>query len=240
MDATIRIRPDSSQLVLGERTVPMHTLWLGGIPRGAVLILLDADSTDYDSAEAMNELATHGYESLAAVQPADLDDESRAALVDLLVARLAERGWTGEQIGVIGFGTGGSAALLAAVDATFGGAVSVAPTGLATLLTEPDRLSDVRLRTPWLGLFGSKDASVSGEVLADLRSTLESQTPVYSEVVQYPGVAGGFYRDSHRPLVHAAAFDAWQRIVEWLDAMVVPRPTPLAEVWRLRVAVSAH
>jgi carboxymethylenebutenolidase len=106
---------------------------------------------------------------------------------------------------------------------------------MASLLAEPDRLgAGAGVSTPWLGMFGTEDADVSREVLSTLVTALGPQSPIYTELVRYPGVAGGFYRDSHRPLVHAAAFDSWQRIIEWLDARVAPRLTPLAEAWRSR------
>jgi carboxymethylenebutenolidase len=232
VDAAVHIEPDTSEVVLGSSTVPARTLWLGGIPRGAVLLLLDAETTDFDPAEAMNELAAHGYESLAAVDRTDVDDVSRLGLVDSLATRLGERGWTGEQIGLVGFGSGGRTALLAAAARTFGGAVSVAPRGISTLLGEPERLgAGAGLRTPWLGMFGTDDAPTTRDALS---AALGPDSPVYTELVHYPGVSGDFYRDSHRPLAHAAAFDSWQRIVEWLNARVVPRPTPLAEAWRAR------
>ncbi|WP_412520746.1 dienelactone hydrolase family protein [Actinomadura madurae] len=240
MEEKVRVQPRSTEVVLGERTVPIHTLWLGGIPRGAVLILLDADSTDYDRTEAMNKVAAHGYESVAATHLRDSKAEWGDTLVDVLVTRLAERGWSEEQIGIVGFGTGGSAALFAAGRVPLGGAVSVAPTGMPALLMEGDRVSRLSLRAPWLGLLASGDGPASGEWPVVLTSALMSRTRVYSEVVQYPDVGEDFYRDSHEPPVHAAAFDSWQRIIEWLDAMVAPRPTPLATAWRLRYAASVH
>jgi carboxymethylenebutenolidase len=234
VDPAVRIQPDVVHVAAGSRSVPAHALWLGGIPRGAVLLLLDAETADYDGAEAMNEFAGHGYESLAAVVTG-ADDEDEHDLIDALVGQLGERGWSDEQIGVVGFGSGGRTALIAAARGGFGGAVSVAPTGMASLLAEPDRLgAGAGVSTPWLGMFGTEDADVSREVLSTLVTALGPQSPIYTELVRYPGVAGGFYRDSHRPLVHAAAFDSWQRIIEWLDARVAPRLTPLAEAWRSR------
>jgi carboxymethylenebutenolidase len=53
-------------------------------------------------------------------------------------------------------------------------------------------------------------------------------------VVTYPGVSRTYYRDSYEAAAHAAAFDTWQRVVEWLNRRVVPRSTPLAEAWRAR------
>lgn len=239
METAVRISPGSSDLRWGDRAIPVYTLWLGGIPRGAVLLLLDGGSAEFDAADAMNVLATHGYESIAAVPPADLDDDSCTTLVDTLTVRLGERGWAGEQIGVLGLGTSGRAALIAALTDAFGAAVSVAPAGRPPTSPRKHR-TGADLRTPWLGLLGAQDLFSAGGVLADLLPPLEAESPVHRELVRYDGVDGDFFRDSPRPSVHAAAFDSWQRIIEWLDAMVVPRPTPLAVAWRMRTAGSTR
>jgi hypothetical protein len=53
--------------------------------------LLDAETVDCDGAEAMNELAGHGYESPAAVVTG-ADDEDEHDLIGALVGQLGERG----------------------------------------------------------------------------------------------------------------------------------------------------
>ena len=58
--------------------------------------------------------------------------------------------------------------------------------------------------------------------------------PAFTQLVVYPGVGPDFHRDAAPALVHAAAFDCWQRVVEWLNVRVSPRPTPYAELWELR------
>jgi len=208
-----RIEPEVVQVGAG---VTATEITLGGVPRGAIIVLCDAGRLS-DAAEPMNGLAEHGYESVAAEVSGGAGD-----VVGSLLAHLGARGWEAEQVGVIGYGAGGRAALLTAAEFTLGAAVTIAPDGPVSDPREP-------LRTPWLGLFGGDAAG-----LRRLGETLYERSPVYTEVVCYPAAGSGFHRDSAEAPVHAAAFDSWQRTVEWLNLRVVPRLTPLARAWRAR------
>jgi carboxymethylenebutenolidase len=181
----------------------------------------------------MNDLAEHGYESVAADLGPDTAEDDGAALGHLrtLLDRLAARGWDLDQIGVVGYGSGGRAALLAAAAMELGAAVSVRPVLPAGL----DARAVGPVRTPWLGLFGALDERPKGSVAA-FDAALAASSPVFTQVVVYPGVTGEFVHDGLHPLTHAAAYDSWQRTVEWLNARVVPRPTPLARAWNDRLA----
>jgi carboxymethylenebutenolidase len=226
--------------------MPAAELHLGGVPRGAAIILRGQDSGWADAAELMNGLAEHGYESVAAdvaraaAGGAPPTDDGLVADVLTLLERLARRGWSPEQVGVVGYDLGGRAALLAASVNVLGAAVSVNPAGVAHPLGDalPPLLGFPRgVVTPWLGLFGALDEWTGPVVASRLGGALEARSPVHTEFVVYPGVAGDFYRHSSEVLAHAASFDCWQRIVEWLNLRVVPRPTPLAEAWRRRQLV---
>jgi carboxymethylenebutenolidase len=83
-------------------------------------------------------------------------------------------------------------------------------------------------------MFAERDERTGPAVAGRLASSLDELSPVYTQLVVYHGVSGGFCRDSAEAVAHAAAFDCWQRIVEWLNLRVVPRLTPLAEAWRRR------
>ena len=65
---------------------------------------------------------------------------------------------------------------------------------------------------------------------------LDQTSPVYTQLVTYPGVSGTFYQESAESLAHAASFDAWQRALEWFNLRVVPRPSQLAELWERKKA----
>jgi carboxymethylenebutenolidase len=218
--AVPRIVPSTGEIESPRGALRVAEIRLGGVPRGAAIVLCDAGALDRDAADAMNGLAEHGYESIAAdlTRTGPVTDDDALRDVGLVLDHLGERGWSAEQIGLVGYGFGGGIALLAAAEFGLGAAVSVAPVGA------PEPLP---VRTPWLGIFGDGGPWSLGETLA-------SRSPVYTELVSYPGVTGEFYRGSSEAPAHAASFDSWQRTVEWLNLRVVPRLTPLAEAWRMR------
>ena len=101
----------------------------------------------------------------------------------------------------------------------------------------PALVSDVV--TPWLIMVGSSDPSAPAAALTSLAGVLDERAAKYTQVVRFPGVAADYYQRSTESLELAASFDYWQRTLEWLNAQVEPRPTPLAQAWRDRHAVSA-
>ncbi|KOU59802.1 hypothetical protein ADK57_32250 [Streptomyces sp. MMG1533] len=212
-----RIQPDDVRIGGGLRAAEIR---LGGVPRGAVVLLTEAGDP-VDTAEVMNRLAEQGYETFAAEVSGDggAPDALRA-----LLGRAGARGWAGEQVGLVGYGVGAQVALRAAEELELGAAVSVAPTRLPKTLA---------LRTPWLGLVGVPDAQAEAAVRRVSRE-LALHAPVHTELVGYRGLGGSFHHDPADQRAHAAAFDCWQRTVEWLNLRVVPRLTPLARQWRAR------
>ncbi|MBB3082376.1 dienelactone hydrolase family protein [Geodermatophilus sabuli] len=233
MATAVRIEPDVTEVPSGGRSLEVATVALGGVPRGAVVLLSGAGGLRHvEVVDAMNELAEHGYESVAAdLGPAE-DDDAALEHLRTLLDRLAARGWDLDQIGVVGYGSGGRVALLAAAAMELGAAVSVRPVlpaGLDARPVDP-------VRTAWLGLFGALDERTPPGSLAAFGAALAASSPVFTQVVSYPGVTGEFVHDGLHPLTHAAAYDSWQRTVEWLNARVVPRPTPLARAWHERLA----
>lgn len=221
MGTVIRIRPDVSTAPTADGPLPVMEIVLGGTPRGAVLMLCDAGSLEHAAADVLNGLAEHGYSALAAEpRPAGAGGLGPDAVA--LLARLREQGWVDAQIGVVGYGSGAATALAVATRVPVGAAVGLAASPLAV----PARAV---LQAPWLGMY-----SGGGQHDASLRAWLDRQS-VYSRLVTYPGTADTCYRTPGRTEDRVAAFDAWQRTVEWLNLRVEPRPTPLAERWAAAV-----
>jgi carboxymethylenebutenolidase len=131
---------------------------------------------------------------------------------------------------VVGYGTGGPAALAAAIRHTLGAAVTVAPRWRLGSGT-PNASLAAQLRTPWLGLIAENDADAAPGPLEALADAMSKYSPVYTRLVVYPGYSGPVHHDRGDTAGHAAAFDSWQRTLEWLELRVVPRPTPLAQAW---------
>jgi carboxymethylenebutenolidase len=235
MDDLVRIEPTRGRVTTSHGEVAVLEIELGGCPRGLVLLLGDTKGLGHEASETMNRLAEHGYETLAACVPA----RGFGDLVGVLIDRAKNRGWAAEQVAILGVGVGGRGALMAAMAEEVAAAVSVSPTfGSVSDAVAAEPLPDLVdvLRTPWLGLFGEHDAAVGPEELVELRSVLDARSDVFSRVVRYPGVGRDFHERSADGVSYAASYDGWQRVIEWLDARVAPRLTPLAMAWRDRHA----
>ncbi|WP_068262018.1 dienelactone hydrolase family protein [Janibacter limosus] len=224
MSTDVRIDPEVSTITVDGASVEVLSLLLGGVPRGAAVVLAGPDGLDgIGAVETMNSLAQHGYESVL------VSDDGDVAVVDALVALLAERDWEDEQIGLIGYGQGARTVLEAAAGRAYGAAVSIPREPRQLLVPEPI----TALRTAWLGMVGQGEHRGLPSALAAYRDDLEDRAHEYTRIVGYPGAEHAL-RDSTRPREHAAAFDAWQRTAEWLNKRVAPRPTPFAQIWRER------
>lgn len=242
MTPRVWINPRRDTVATAIGTVNITQVDLGGIPRGAVLVLTAGSDFGHHVATLLNELAEHGYESVAAdmTSAGRNDDTIRTALAELLT-HVGKRGWHREQTGVIGYGCAGRLALLAASQFTLGAAVSVSPRNLFgtadQLFNETTALAS-RIRTPWLVMFGENDPWAPDAARRELERTLRSAAPAYTQIVCYPGVGGDFYRKSRESFEIAASYDCRQRILEWLNLRVAPRLTPRARAWRQRQAAS--
>lgn len=231
MSTDVRIDPEVTTVTVAGVTVRESALLLGGVPRGAAVIVLGPDGLrSLESVELMNSLAQHGYESVLA-EPEDLGQEDDVArrVVQHLVDRMTARGWTHEQMGLLGYGQGARAVLVAAAETTFGAAVSL-PRDPRQLLV-PDRV--VELRTPWLGMVGLGPQRRLSSELAVYRDEVAAASTEHVSLIGFSGVAHCL-DDTSDARAHGVAFDAWQRTAEWLNTRVEPRPTPLAIAWRER------
>ncbi len=242
MTPAVWITPRRDRLTTILGTVHIAQVDLDGIPRGAVLVMGADRDFEHEAAPILNDLAVHGYESVAADMTAtDGTDDALIEVVAELVHHVGTRGWHTEQIGVIGYGRSGRLALLACSHLGLGAAVSISPSQLFTsdnhLSPEISELAST-VRTPWLGMYGENDPAVTATACIELDRALRHDAPAYTQVVRYPGVGGDFYRRSSESLEIAASYDSWQRTVEWLNLRVAPRLTPLAEAWRQRQAAS--
>jgi carboxymethylenebutenolidase len=219
----LRIDPLIIDVQAPPRTLRIAQITLSGIPRGAAAVVVGSDSSQLDGIGVMNALAEHGYESALVsmphhLGPDDLTAQRHGEVVDQLARQLGERGWSSEQIGLIGYGRGARAVLSAAASTRYGAAVGVSS---ATQIP----LTELRgpVVTPWLGLFADLGTG-RGEV-GRATEAQDRRSPAHVQTVEYRGVGADFYQVSATPISHAAAFDSWQRTIEWLNLRVVPPAT---------------
>jgi carboxymethylenebutenolidase len=240
VSTAVRIEPEVARVRSGPRDLEVASISLGGVPRGAVVLLTGAGGLQHmELVDAMNGLAEHGYESVAAEvgpTPESEGDEVVLGHLRTLLDRLEGRDWSLDQVGVVGYGYGGYAALLAAASLTLGASISVDPVPTGTVRHRPVP----SVRTPWLGMFGDSDGELGAGEVAAFGAAIAARSPVFTQVVSYPGVGRELVHDGMDALGHAAAYDSRQRVVEWFNARVVPRPTPLARAWAERRATRSR
>ena len=243
MQSVVLITPQRDQLAHAGGSVEVAQIALGGVPRGAALVLCSPRQRDGEDALVLNELAMHGYEGIAATVDGTEALDAHESIVERMMERLAQRGWQPGQVGVIAYECPIRPAARLGAGVGFGALVTISPTGLVEDGTDrlaPDLPALVsEIVTPWLIMAGSSDPSAPAGALASLAQVLDERAGKYAQVVRFPGVAGDYYQRSIESLELAASFDYWQRTLEWLNAQVEPRPTPLAQAWRDRHAVSA-
>jgi carboxymethylenebutenolidase len=223
-DRVIQLEPQYGVVMVGDAPLPIAEIELAGSTRGAAIVAVQAGTLS-DIGTRATQLVGHGYATLA-TDLSVVPEDRRIHALALLVDRLAERDWSLEQIGAIGYGDGGTEMFDAATRFGFGAAVSVA----ADLSTR--RTARGVLRSPWLGLFGGAGGQHDAAHIREVSGRLADASGVYCEVVSYPDVDQNWYRNSFGAKHLAAEFDSWQRTVEWLNLRVAPRPSPLLRAWR--------
>lgn len=245
MNKVVRIEPDRSSIETPHGPLELVEIALGGTPRGMVLLLCEQGGLEREAVDVVNMLAQHGYESLATEIVTGASEESQetedplrgggvAQHLKAVIGLALERGWEAEQMGMVGIGLGGRAVLAAASSLHLGAAVSFSPTVNHTVSDGPDNLlngAPPAIRTPWLGLFGDRDAAAPPEDVRTLARSLDDHSDEYTQVVRYANVGREFYHRSGDGVSYAASHDGWQRAMEWLDARVTPMLTPLAKEW---------
>jgi carboxymethylenebutenolidase len=164
---------------------------------------------------------TAPYDDFSRVAPLlkGLDDEATLVDVDAARAHLHGAGWRERQTGIVGFCLGGRVTFLVAARRSLGAAVGFYGGGIVT--PRPQRPALVgecaTLRTPWLGLFGDRDAGIPVADVETLRAALAAAR-VPAEIVRYSEADHGFFCDERASYQRAAAEDAWLRTLAWFEA----------------------
>jgi carboxymethylenebutenolidase len=206
--------------------------------RGGVVVLQEAFGLTSHIRSICDRLAAAGYHAVAPAlyhrEGAPVVDYSRMDLAQPLMAKLRaddlmadtassaaylnDAGFPAAQVAVLGFCLGGSVALYAATVLDFGAAVTFYGGGVSAGRFEMPPLKDLgpAIRCPWLGLFGAQDHTIPPEDVEALRAAV-AKSPADTELVCYPEAGHGFNCDERASFVPAAAADALQRTLAFLN-----------------------
>jgi carboxymethylenebutenolidase len=149
-----------------------------------------------------------------------VSDDTVLADVDATLGLVIESGFDAAHTGIVGFCFGGRVTFLVAARRSLGAAVGFYGGGIVSAghLPFPPLVDEATtLRTPWLGLFGDRDASIPVEDVELLREALRA-APVDADVVRYPEAAHGFHCDARADYHEASARDGWTRAQAWFEA----------------------
>ena len=130
----------------------------------------------------------------------------------------------GNRVGITGFCWGGRITWLYAARGGPAGAPKAAAAWYgrisnATNALQTKSVVDVgsKLKTPVLGLYGGKDASIPIAHIEMMRKEIAASTPKNaSEIVVYADAQHGFNADYRPSYNKAAAEDAWKKMLEWM------------------------
>jgi carboxymethylenebutenolidase len=222
--------------------MPAYVAVPQGTPRGAVVVIQEAFGVTSHIEDVARRFALAGWHAVAPalfhrqgapvfayddfehVRPTMQTLTAGGITTDVTAtfAQLEAAGIPAERIGVVGFCMGGSVALYAATLRRIGAAVSFYGGGVAEGRFGLPSLIELapQLTAPWLGLYGDLDKGIPVEEVEALRHAAAGSL-VETEIVRYADADHGFHCDD-RPAVFnpAAAADAWQRTLGWLDRHV--------------------
>ncbi len=215
-----------------------------GEARGAVIVVQEAFGVNNHIQDVAGRFANEGWHAVAPeffhragpepVAPYDdfskvmalyegLDQDGALRDVDATLGLLHGEGFGDASIGAVGFCWGGHISFLIAARRAIGASVGFYGGGIASaghFQGFPPLIDEAAtLRTPWLGLFGDLDASISVDDVENLRAALD-KAPVDHEVVRYADADHGFHCDA-RPSYHPdAAKDGYARALAWFESHV--------------------
>jgi carboxymethylenebutenolidase len=221
-----------------ETTMAVYESRPDGEARGAVLVIQEAfgvtehieDVCRRFAAEGYFAVAPHlfhrggdpviAYDEMEKVYPyvMALNAEDLAADLDAALGYVAEAGFEPQRTAVVGFCMGGSVAFWAGERQALGAVVSFYGGGIAGGRFGIPPLVDLaaKLKSPYLGFFGDRDQTISGDEVESLRNALQdAQVP--AELVRYPDAEHGFHCDARSSYHEASAKQAWQQTLQWLN-----------------------
>ena len=233
--------PQDVSVQVGEETMKIYVAEPSGDAKGAIIVLQEAFGVNEHIRSLCERIAGAGYvaaaphlfhrsgdpelgyDNMQEVIPyiVGLQATTLEADLEATLALLAEKGFEGKRVGVVGFCMGGSVTFMAASYWQLGGAVSFYGGGITQGRFGMPPLVDLAptLQTPWLGLFGDLDASIPSDQVEGLR-TAATRAKTDTEIVRYPDADHGFNCDVRSSYHEPSAKDGWARMLAWFDQHV--------------------
>jgi crotonobetainyl-CoA:carnitine CoA-transferase CaiB-like acyl-CoA transferase/dienelactone hydrolase len=243
-EGVIRIaRPDeltTASLPIRSARVPMKIFEArpDGEAKGAIIVIQEAFGiTDHIksichrlAAEGYYAVAPHlfhrtgdpiiGYDEMQDVIPhiSKLNRDDIETDLKATIGHLALAGFTGKQVGIIGFCMGGTIAFHAGAEWALGAAVTFYGGGIENgrfgLPAMAGRAP--ALKTPWLGQFGDLDESIPVAEVKALRKAA-AKSSVATDVDHYPEADHGFHCNDRSSFHEASSKVAWAKTIQFLN-----------------------
>jgi len=160
------------------------------------------------------------YDKMQEVMPhiSKLNREDIEADLKTTMGHLALAGFTGKQVGIIGFCMGGTIAFHAGAEWALGAAVTFYGGGIEQgrfgLPAMAERAP--ALKTPWLGEFGDLDQSIPMAEVKALRRAA-AKAVVATEVDRYPEADHGFHCNDRSSFHEASSKVAWAKTIQFFN-----------------------
>jgi carboxymethylenebutenolidase len=212
-----------------------------GAAKGAVIVIQEAFGMTDHIKDVCARLAAAGYLAVAphvfhrsgdplisyadmknvvphimALNRVDIEADLKACL-----DHLAQQGFSGRQVGIVGFCMGGTISFFAGAEWELGAAVTYYGGGIAQGRFGLPAMADLapRLKTPWQGNFGDLDKSIPTAEVEQLR-TAAAKAGVATEVNRYAEADHGFHCNDRSAFHEASSKDAWQKTVAFFNSHI--------------------
>ena len=164
-----------------------------------------------------------GYDKMADVVPHIMKLNREGIEADLKASfdYLAAKGFSGRQVGIVGFCMGGSIAFFAGAQHELGAAVSFYGAGISQGRFGLPALIELApvMKTPLMANFGDKDQSIPVTEVEALREAA-AKSGVATEVNRYADADHGFHCRDRSAFHEASSKAAWERTIQFLDSHV--------------------
>ena len=234
MSPTVAVNSAGSEMKL-------YTARPAGAAKGAVIVIQEAFGMTDHIKDVCGRLAAAGYLAVAphvfhrtgdplisyenmkdvmphimALNRADIEADLKACF-----DYLATQGFSGRQVGIVGFCMGGTISYFAGAEWELGAAVTYYGGGIAQGRFGLPAMAELApgLKTPWQGNFGDLDQSIPTAEVEQLREAA-AKAGVATEVNRYPQADHGFHCNDRSAYHEASSKDAWAKTVAFFDSHI--------------------